>query len=71
MKEDIATNDHANSGQVQLIWLFVLVLTWFAITQFIPYLNRLYDFRSVNPWIFAYIRMALMLAVTWAYISFL
>jgi len=71
MKEDIATNDHTNSGQVQLIWLFVLVLTWFAITQFIPYLNRLYDFRSVNPWILAYIRMALMLAVTWAYISFL
>lgn len=63
------SNSNTNSKQGQLIWLFLLVLSWFAITQFTPLLNKLYDFRSVNPWILAYIRMALMLAVTWAYVS--
>lgn len=58
-------------SQVHLIGLLVLVLSWFAITQFAPLLNRIYDFRSINPWILAYIRMALMLAASWAYVSIL
>jgi len=54
---------------VRIVWLFFLVIAWFLITQFTPFLNKLYDFRSVNPWLLAYIRMALMLIVTWFYVS--
>ncbi len=53
----------------QLIGLGFLIAAWFAITQFTPLLNKLYDFRSVNPWILPYFRMALMFAVTWIYVS--
>jgi len=71
MKAVQVSNDNAYNKKSQLFGLFILVLTWFAITQFTPHLNKLYDFRSVNPWILAYIRMALMLVVSWAYVSFL
>ncbi len=64
-------NNDENSKQAHLRWLFLLVLAWFTITQFTPLLNKIYDFYSVNPWLLAYIRMALMLVVTWAYVSFL
>ncbi|MBD3414897.1 MAG: CPBP family intramembrane metalloprotease [Candidatus Aminicenantes bacterium] len=57
-----------DNNQSQLIWLFFLVLSWFAITLLTPSINKLYDFHSINPWILAYIRMALMLAVSWIYI---
>ncbi len=59
-------NNDENSKQINLHWLFLLVLTWFAITQFTPLLNKIFDFYSINPWILPYIRMALMLLVTWA-----
>jgi len=71
LKEVHVSDNNAFNKKNQMFGLFVLVLTWFAITQFTPHLNKLYDFRSVNPWALAYIRMALMLVVTWAYISFL
>lgn len=46
----------------------VVSLAWFAITAATPYLNRLYDVHAVNPWILPYVRMTLMLLVTWLYI---
>jgi membrane protease YdiL (CAAX protease family) len=55
----------------RMICLLVLVISWFAITHFTPLLNKLFDFRSVNPWILPYIRMALLLFVTWGYVSIL
>lgn len=60
----------SNSNIGYLIGLVLLIASWFAITQFTPYVNKLYDFRSINPWILAYIRMAVMLCVTWAYVAF-
>ena len=65
------SENEPNNCKGHLVGILLLVATWFAITQFAPLLNKLYDFRSVNPWILAYIRMALMLAITWVYVAFL
>lgn len=46
----------------------LVVISWFLITQFTPYLNQVYDFKSINIWILPYIRMTLMFLVTFFYI---
>lgn len=62
MEEKIKTS---HLGFVFLIYIF-----WLFIDYLYPFLNRLYDFRSINQWILPAVRMALMLFVTYFFIRF-
>jgi membrane protease YdiL (CAAX protease family) len=55
--------------RVRLPQLAVVVVAWFAVTWLTPQLNLLVDLRSVNLWILPYLRMALMLGITWAFVA--
>lgn len=50
--------------------IFLIVAGWFLITELAPFLNRVFDFRSINVWIIPYIRMFLMLLITWLFVHY-
>jgi membrane protease YdiL (CAAX protease family) len=53
-----------------VVYIFIIYFIWIVITKYIGYLNRLYDFHSINIWILPAIRMTLMLLVPYFYIKF-
>jgi len=52
-----------------LLGVGLVVLSWFVILEFVPYLNRLFDFRRLNENIIPAVRMTLMFLATYAYVS--
>jgi membrane protease YdiL (CAAX protease family) len=54
--------------QIRLMPVLLVAASWFAVTAAIPYLNRIADFRAVDPYFLPAIRMALMLLVTVLYV---
>jgi membrane protease YdiL (CAAX protease family) len=53
-----------------LTYVFFIYIFWLLIDYFLPYVNRLYDFRSINKWILPAVRMALMFLVTYLFVRF-
>lgn len=51
-----------------IIFVLGIYFIWIIISKYIGYLNRIYDFRSINLWILPAIRMTLMLLVPYLYI---
>lgn len=51
-----------------LVLVFLVYISWLIIDHFMPFLNRLYDFRSVNKWIIPAVRMALMFLITYLFV---
>jgi membrane protease YdiL (CAAX protease family) len=62
MKED--------SEKINLRLIFLVVSSWFIIDAFIPYLNRIFDFKKIHSWLLPAINMALMFSVTYFYVMF-
>jgi membrane protease YdiL (CAAX protease family) len=56
--------------RLNIIFVFGIYFIWILITKYLGYLNRLYDFRSINIWILPAIRMTLMLLIPYLYIKF-
>lgn len=50
--------------------MFFIYLTWIIISELVPYLNHIFDFRRINVWILPAVRMTLMFLVTYAYVKF-
>jgi len=52
-----------------LLFVFLIYLSWILIDEFIPYLNRIFDFRKINLWILPAVRMTLMFLVSYFYVK--
>jgi hypothetical protein len=53
-----------------LLFVFLIYLGWILIDEFVPYLNRIFDFRKINLWLLPSVRMTLMFLVTYFYVKF-
>ncbi len=51
-----------------IILVFLVYVSWLLVDYFLPWINRLYDFRSINKWILPTIRMALMFFITYLFV---
>lgn len=52
-----------------IILVFLVYISWLLIGYFLPLINRLYDFRSINKWILPAIRMAFLFLVTYLFVQ--
>ncbi len=58
------------SRKINLFFVFLIVLSWFAINEFTPYLKRIFDFRKIHSYFLPALRMTLMFLVTYFYVRF-
>ena len=50
--------------------VLLIYVSWIAIEQASPYLNRIFDFRKIHPWLLPAIRMTLLFLVTYACVKY-
>ena len=57
-------------NEIKGLWILLVYLSWIGITAGFRYFLRLFDYQFVNIWIWAAVRMTLLLAVTYLFIKF-
>lgn len=53
-----------------LLFVFLIYLSWILFNEFTPYLNRIYDFRKIHIWILPAFRMTLMFLAAYLFVKF-
>ncbi len=57
-------------SKIKVLWIWLVYLSWIGITAGFRYFLRLFNYQVINIWIWAAVRMTLLLAVTYLFIKF-
>ena len=57
-------------SKIKVLWILLVYLSWIGITAGFRYFLRLFDYQVINIWIWAAVRMTLLLAATYLFIKF-